>query len=405
VDPISGVDSAACVDGSAAVACRSLEYVLGAGRTHSLDGAVVHVGAGLYQLEEELVVDQVSALAVYSEVGAAQLRAPPLDSGLLVGGLRVSNSEEVRVDGLRLGGFASGAVWLDSCRECVLRDLEVHDISAAGVDLGVLEDALAPGERLPSLSAVTVQQSEGVLLERVVVRRVAQVDQSGDLTLYGAGLVVTQSSGVVVRECDFSDLRSGTAANLLFADSQLQVDSLLVRNCTARGVAGLLLVRCNCTATDLRLLENRALGVGGALAVVGGFLDLSDSLLSDNSAEVFASGLALSQGARVLASGVRVLQNRVLSTVGQISQGGELFPVGRGGGVSLLGSGTSLHLVDSLVQANVALLGGGVYLGPETVLSGDHSSIIDNAATQGSALYLDTDSEVTFPNGNLIEGW
>jgi len=258
-----------------------------------------------------------------------------------------------------------------------------------------------------------VQLSREVLLDRVSVARVSQRDLLGDLQQYGAGLVVTSCEQVQLQQCEFSEVHSGTAAPILVADSLLvSVDRLSVRNCSAASVGALLSLHSQLSASELTLRDNRASGPSGALSIQGGTLLLVDSLLSGNRAYEFGGALSLSDGAKAQLSRVQLLDNRVLSPQGQVSVPNPadpaadplLFDSTRGGAVSLLGEGTSLQLHDCLLSGNYALYGAGLYVGVNTQLNASQTTVRQNLATRGSALYLDRDSDTSFPNGNLIDG-
>lgn len=202
------------------------------------------------------------------------------------------------------------------------------------------------------------------------------LDLLDDVTLTGAGanLTVVDAGGLdrvlhvpipeVIIDVSGLTLRGGFAeagAGILNA-GVLDLERVVVRDCASAGIAGGINNLGQMIATNSAVLANTSLSNGGGIANDGptATMLLVDSEVSGNRAEADAGGFG-GPGLHIL------LRTRVADNFAAVLGGGTAFP-----------PGGTLVMMESTVERNDGLQGGGIAAGGPTDI--ESSTIADNVA-------------------------
>lgn len=233
---------------------------------------------------------------------------------------------------------------------------------------------------LPTITDDLIVQAEGARLERnsTAPFRLASVSNGAHLTLYGVditGFATDADGGALYVDMGatlaitYSTLRENQAANggAVFADGG------------------------NLRLSYSLLQGNQAGGAGGALAIVY-------DAAAENSAEL---GAVTIRGniAGELGGGLYIWDVPTSVQASVIAEN----QAQRGGGVFTSGYGSRMTtVIDSQVEGNSAIYGGGIY-GPSSRLNMTGGSVSHNAATWGGGMYVLNTARVTL-DGVSING-
>ncbi|HTX39797.1 MAG TPA: choice-of-anchor Q domain-containing protein [Bryobacteraceae bacterium] len=186
------------------------------------------------------------------------------------------------------------------------------------------------------------------------------------------------------------------------------LSGLTIANCTGAPNGGALLDDLGTvTLTNVNLTANSAAGgLGGAIYNLNGMVTLTNANLAENSAN---------QGGGIYSTGVLTLNNSTLSTNSASLGGGALYTTSavvgnnltmagnhssqNGGGVYLTTVG-SFSVTGVTISGNSATgNGGGIY--SDSVVTLTNATLWGNTASQGGAIYSDTDAILILINSTL----
>ncbi|MCA9913772.1 MAG: hypothetical protein KC496_10505, partial [Anaerolineae bacterium] len=207
---------------------------------------------------------------------------------------------------------------------------------------------------LPLIDYPVVINGNGATIERdpgAPQFRLFFVNSGGDLTL----------NDLTLLNGNLPSNKNGGAINIRIGDVTLNnVD--LFGHTAQHGGAIYVFDGGTLTAADSSISGNYAFNGGGAIYTTGLGSDvaLTDSVLLNNQA-VEGAAIYVGGAADLIATTTSFGAEGSPNQAGRRTSGPDVYYIGRGGAIYSTGSGTSVTLSQSIVEANIAYVGGGIY--------------------------------------------
>ncbi len=310
--------------------------------------------------------------------------------------IRFSGSTGLKAD-LSPGATATPRLLLrgNTMQDCAFRGADIYN-GAADIKFGLIQSNVSTG--------LYLSQAHG----SVVADNIIHGNGAGGMHVLSSASVTIANNHIDNNNADYE----GGGGVLLSNSQNVVVDHNVVTHNqammgpTGPNGGGLWIVAClGCSVTRNLISENYSHSLGGGMCIFDGDVTLDENIFSLNAAKWNGGGLHVG-GATVSVSGGSFINNSA-------STGGGLCAMGYAGGVSLLGcsfvgnaaaqdgggvyhSIVLLSVVDSVFALNSAVNGGGLYVNATGVqIAGDKvnnvfNTFVDNTATKGSAVYLNT---------------